>query len=193
MSTLYSTGRSGSDNPYTQVLSEEFLMNADRQEVKRTKARPTRPAIERFLEKTKVSLIHFYNGTPCLEWIGYIQPNGYGQFKADGRRGAKKTSPHRFAYEYYVGPIPEGAEPDHLCRVRHCCNWQHLEAVTHEENIRRATELITHCTKGHEFTEENTQIGPNGQRKCRQCNRDRQQAFHRANPGAQKRYRRNIK
>lgn len=189
MSDLYSPHRTGSDNPYVQVISEDFLINADGLEVKRTKVRSSRPAIDRFLEKTKVSEIHFFEGTPCLEWTGFIQSNGYGQFKADGRRGARKTSPHAFAYEHYIGPIPVGMEPDHRCRVRHCCNYLHLEAVTHQENMRRRSEAQTHCKNNHEYTEDSTYITPNGQRQCRACLRERQKAFHRANPDAQKRYR----
>lgn len=33
---------------------------------------------------------------------------------------------------------------------------------------------ITHCVRGHEFTEENSWIGPRGQRGCRACNREKQ-------------------
>jgi len=40
-------------------------------------------------------------------------------------------------YEYFKGPVPDGLELDHLCRVRSCCNPDHLEPVTHKENIRR--------------------------------------------------------
>lgn len=187
MSDLYSPHRSGSGNPFTEILSQDFLINAEGLEVKRTKAKPTRPAIERFLEKTKVSEIHFFEGTPCLEWTGFIQSNGYGQFKADGRRGAKKTSPHRFAYEYYIGPIPDGMEPDHRCKLKHCCNYLHLEAVTHRVNCKRRNEDQTHCKNGHEFTEENTKIGKRGERRCRACNRDRVKAFYAKNPGYQQR------
>ena len=31
----------------------------------------------------------------------------------------------------------------------------------------------THCTKGHEYTPENTSISTSGSRRCKQCNRDR--------------------
>lgn len=75
--------------------------------------------------------------TPC--WIG----NG-------GRTGAgytlMKTAPrtpqvyiHRVMYERVNGPIPEGLELDHLCRQRACCNPEHLEPVTHIENVRRGS------------------------------------------------------
>jgi hypothetical protein len=45
---------------------------------------------------------------------------------------------HRLSYVLAVGPIPPGMELDHLCRVRSCFNPEHLEAVTHAENMRRS-------------------------------------------------------
>lgn len=44
---------------------------------------------------------------------------------------------HRVYYERFVGPVPDGLEPDHLCRVRPCIRPDHLELVTHLENCRR--------------------------------------------------------
>ena len=44
---------------------------------------------------------------------------------------------HRVYYERHVGPVPEGLELDHLCRNPGCVNPEHLEPVTHAENIRR--------------------------------------------------------
>jgi len=55
---------------------------------------------------------------------------GYGIFQ---RRYA-----HVIAYELQYGPIPEGLELDHLCRQTLCIRPEHLEAVTHQENMRRA-------------------------------------------------------
>lgn len=56
---------------------------------------------------------------------------------------------HRFSYELFVGPIPEGLQLDHLCRRRRCVNPAHLEPVTAQENIRRYTRLLTHCKNDH--------------------------------------------
>jgi len=102
----------------------------------------------------------------CWLWTGYINPNGYAMF---GRRWA-----HRVAYEFFVGPIPEGLELDHLCRVPACVNPAHLEAVTHRENMRRAPATNrTVCPGGHPYDESNTHITKAGKRHCRACDRDR--------------------
>lgn len=182
MSNLHSPHRSGSGNPYTEVLSEDFLINADGFEVKRTKVKRGRPAITRFLEKIIVSETRFFEGTPCWEWQG-CKSNGYGQFKKDGRRGAKKSSPHQFSHEYFIGPIPDAFEVDHRCRNRGCGSPFHLEAITLQENRKRRGEAQTECKNGHEFTEENTHIGKQGERRCRECGRNRVAAFYAANPG----------
>ncbi len=55
-----------------------------------------------------------------------------------GFRGAKCL--HRLAFEAWNGGIPEGMEVDHLCCDPKCVNPEHLEAVTHGENIRRSKE-----------------------------------------------------
>jgi hypothetical protein len=69
--------------------------------------------------------------TPCWVWVLTLNENGY------GHAGGKA---HRRYYERLVGPIPAGLELDHLCNVRACVNPDHLEPVTHADNIRRAIE-----------------------------------------------------
>lgn len=84
------------------------------------------------------------------------------------------TYVHRAAYEVLVGPVPEGLELDHLCRVRHCYNPSHLEPVTRLENMRRTMKNgPDHCPQGHEYTPENSYVHARGDRQCRACNRDR--------------------
>jgi hypothetical protein len=72
--------------------------------------------------------------TPCWIWQGTIdKAKGYGSIKIDG----KMLKVHRVMYEREVGPIPEGMELDHRCKVRACMNPAHLEPVTGIVNIRR--------------------------------------------------------
>jgi hypothetical protein len=74
-----------------------------------------------------------------------------------------------------VGEIPEGLELDHLCRNTLCVNPDHLEPVTHAENIQRghaARGPVTHCRRRHEMTAENSYFdGRTGKRYCRSCQR----------------------
>jgi hypothetical protein len=115
----------------------------------------------------------------CWLWMGYCQPTGYGHF-GTGNGHIKKA--HRFIYEYLHGPIRNGLDLDHLCRVRCCVNPQHLEPVSRAENLRRSPivraaidkmnhdkRCLTHCSHGHEYTPINTRMLSDGSRKCRQC------------------------
>jgi hypothetical protein len=107
--------------------------------------------------------------TDCIRSTGWPVGNGY-YFAWDFK--AKKTRlAHRLAYELAKGPIPGGLEIDHVCEHRWCVNPNHLEAVTHTENVRRWSERLTHCVRGHEWTEENTYrpASKNGRRDCRKC------------------------
>jgi hypothetical protein len=114
----------------------------------------------------------------CWPWVGFIGPSGYGQTPAQG-------AAYRFAYETLVGPIPAGADLDHLCHSndpecykgsdcphRRCVNPAHLEPVDplinkarhHHRNSPRNC-----CGKGHEYTPENTRYESNGARVCKKC------------------------
>ena len=73
----------------------------------------------------------------CWLWPGTCGPTGYGvfNFRRDGR--SLSTPAHRAVYQALVGSIPDGLELDHLCRNRRCVNPEHVEVVTHRENVRR--------------------------------------------------------
>lgn len=107
----------------------------------------------------------------CFEWCGYDNGVGYGLVYHDG----KNRLTHRLAYSEFVGEIPHGYDIDHLCRNTRCFNPDHLEAVTHRENVLRgvgwsATRAAqTHCLRDHEFSVANTAYKANGTRRCRAC------------------------
>ena len=112
------------------------------------------------------------NEDGCWLWLGYVDKKGYGVIGVGNRKLSKA---HRYSYERFVGPIPDGLQLDHLCRVRNCVNPNHLEPVTNRENVIRgnaARPEIKICKNGHEFTESNTYIHPKrGNRQCKKCRR----------------------
>ena len=117
---------------------------------------------DRFIEK-------FVVDGDCWRWTASINKVlGYGSFWD----GLHKVAAHQFSYKEFVGSVPQGLEIDHLCRNRWCVNPAHLEAVTHQVNIRRGVgppavhARQTHCVRGHE-------LPPRGltNRICRICTR----------------------
>lgn len=123
------------------------------------------PIIDRIMDK----VMEDSNG--CWIFTGHLNNMGYGTIGTGGKYGVKAKA-HRLTYEYLVGPIVAGLELDHLCRVPACCNPDHLEPVTHKENLMRGPGAATHCQRGHEWNEENTYIRPDlGTRQCRACQR----------------------
>jgi len=112
----------------------------------------------------------------CWEWTGYRNPLGYGQLRFEGRT----TLAHRAVWTMLVGPIQPGLELDHLCRMPQCVNPDHLEPVTHRENVRRGVtgiitarrlHAITQCPQWHDYDDENTSHTAVGGRQCRACAR----------------------
>jgi len=63
----------------------------------------------------------------CWIFLNSISQDGYGRLASPLANLA-----HRHFYIEKYGPIPDGLELDHLCRVRSCVNPDHLEPVTRE-------------------------------------------------------------
>jgi hypothetical protein len=122
----------------------------------------------------------------CWPWLGGLfQGTGYGAFWVK----TINFGAHRIAYELLVGPIPEGAQLDHLCHNRdstclggpdcphrRCVNPAHLEPTTSAINLMRgdtraaANASKTHCPAGHPYDDANT-YEHGGHRTCRECSR----------------------
>lgn len=106
-------------------------------------------------------------GHPGGHWSLTTWRNNKGYcFISVGNR--KEKLGHRVAYELFVGPIPDGLELDHLCRTGWCVNPNHLEPVTHEENMRRTR--VTVCRAGlHDLTDPDNHKITGGKMRCRLC------------------------
>ena len=116
--------------------------------------------------------------TGCWNFTGYLNEDGYGIVQ-DGEGRARAA--HIVAYENTKGPIPPDKELDHTCRNRACWNPDHVEPVTHAENVRRSDEIgripreKTQCPQGHPYPP-----GERGKkRNCKECGRTRAREFRR--------------
>jgi hypothetical protein len=115
----------------------------------------------------------------CWDWIGTKNETGYGKIVVGWKENNQPVHrfAHRVSYELFVGLIPTGLEIDHLCRNHGCVNPNHLEAVTHKENVRRGIlpemmrkkmNEMTHCKRGHSFSGDNL-LHQGENRKLRLC------------------------
>jgi hypothetical protein len=128
--------------------------------------------IDRFMSKVMPE-----PNSGCWFWMGSGDARGYGHFSP---RDSLIVTAHRWAYEYFAGPIPPGLDLDHKCRVPCCVNPDHLEPVTRKENVRRGMGGVlralrkpmpkrSNCRKGHPLVGHNIHIESSGVRRCRTC------------------------
>jgi hypothetical protein len=69
---------------------------------------------------------------------------GYGIFRIDsGNRVA-----HRVSYVWENGPIPDGAEVDHMCFNRSCVRPSHLRLLDHQKNGQNRSSANTNSKTG---------------------------------------------
>jgi hypothetical protein len=125
-------------------------------------------------ESDAIRLSHLYAIQPggCWLWQGAIDRVGYGEVWWRGKRHRA----HRAVYAALRGEWPVH-ELDHLCRVKHCVNPDHLEPVSHSENLRRHyAKTVEACPYGHPYDEDNTYMDK-GKRRCRECMRQRQRYY----------------
>jgi HNH endonuclease len=131
----------------------------------------TQPTIGRMTTKQRFwSKVNLPDENGCLIWNAGVDNYGYGQF----RIGERNRKAHQVALEFAGIEIPLGLEPDHTCEVRACVNVDHMEIVTHAENVRRSAERSTHCQSGrHQWNEPGVTAFMGGERYCRPCRLER--------------------
>lgn len=105
----------------------------------------------------------------CWTYKGGDYVGEYGRFKMQG----SEHQAHRIAYRDFGNKLTDEQQIDHLCRNTLCVNPDHLEPVTHIENVRRGIAgNKTHCPSGHEYSETNTKTVMRrglAVRYCRTC------------------------
>jgi hypothetical protein len=124
-----------------------------------------RSELERLLDHTVLGPTHRELGT-CWLFTGTCTP--YGRMSK-----AQDSYTHRLGWKILRGPIPVDRELHHRCGVYACWNPDHLQIVTHAENL--AFKRKTHCKHGHSLSDENLRIDTRtGARVCRACLRESQ-------------------
>jgi hypothetical protein len=110
----------------------------------------------------------------CWNWQLYRDKGGYGRILVN----YKSRIVPRVVFKLFYGSIPPGRHLHHKCGNRGCCNPRHLEPVTPFEHIERSPKTLTfvnrhrtHCSRGHEFTRENTYIAKDVGRQCQKFRR----------------------
>lgn len=109
----------------------------------------------------------------CWLWTRSKSPDGYGWASYRNRT----HQAHRLVYTFVYGSVPDGMHLDHLCRVRHCVNPDHLEPVTPRENLLRGDTATAwrKCQRcGSEYTQLKTQ------RRCIPCRNEYDRQSRRA-------------
>lgn len=135
--------------------------------------------MQKILENVVVEDRGYEKGV-CWIWQKARDSGGYGAISV----GGKVIRVHRLAFSEFRGVIPDGYLVDHLCRVRECCNPNHLEAVTRRVNTLRGNSFsavfarTTHCPKGHELAGDNLYTAPSGSRNCKECKRRQSREAH---------------
>ena len=80
----------------------------------------------------------------CWLWTGGRTSNGYGK----GYLNRRHVYVHRIVYEALVGDLEPGAQVDHRCHVKHCCNPAHLLPVDNTGNAQNRRGAQTNSRSG---------------------------------------------
>lgn len=93
----------------------------------------------------RVEIVEGPLDTLCHLWTGPTSGSkGRGKDYARMSLDGGTMAVHIVMYVLEHGPIPPRKQLDHRCRTRRCVNPDHLEMVTHKENMRRRDEAAKH-------------------------------------------------
>jgi len=144
------------------------------------------------------------SGSPdeCWPWADEVNNRGYGRFLIWQQRQRIRLLAHRVAFTIATGRDIGDFVLMHACDNPPCCNPGHLQVGTQVDNMRDALakgrvnlaglllgqhmprvgiqrrNKVTHCKRGHEFTDANTYQAKAG-RRCRACRRNSARAEYR--------------
>lgn len=85
--------------------------------------------------------------TGCWEWTGPMHHSGYGNFGVTENGKGVTYRAHCWAYEFLVGPIPDGQKVLHDCDNTRCCRPSHLVLGTGSDNMRHCVARGRHSTQ----------------------------------------------
>lgn len=111
----------------------------------------------------------------CWLWTAGLV-DGYGKLRVQG----KLWLAHRYAYTVIYGDVGDEVKLHHKCRIRNCTNPSHLQPTTNEHNTligggpTAQNFRKEYCKHGHPFTQANI-YWEGTKRRCRACQRVRQQ------------------
>lgn len=118
--------------------------------------------------------------TPCKEWVGARDKDGYGLGRADPDRKMRRM--HRVEWERHNGSIPNGMMVCHHCDNPPCLEITHLFLGTAADNtedmmakgryVGNGLKGNTHCPQNHELIGANLYVAPDGKRICKICRRE---------------------
>lgn len=93
--------------------------------------------------------------------------NEYGMWEGYNK---ERHTAHKWAYIYFICPVPSGMQVDHICEVKLCIRPiepVHIRLLTPGLNNARLNQ--TTCIRNHPLIGDNLYTTPDGRRQCIAC------------------------